>query len=490
MPRNPESLKITPWALSGDRVDPENANPAVDRSVGFDSTYGSGGTNTPSRQLINQMFCELTSLADEINKGTYLEWSALVDYPQNAIVMAAGNLWRATVATGPGTSNATNPETALQTVWVRLTRVAAPPLAPARLTATAVGSSQVNLVWTIPDQRGAAITAFHVERRVGNGAWGNQVVIADPVTSTSLTGLAASTNYTFRVRGVNSAGNGAWVESTQVRTGTNITAPARPGSISVTTDDTQLSLSWSAVANGGRCCHLPGSVEVGGPRLLNVTAGVHYQSELYPRLADQWHRVHYPGQGDQLSREQRVVCRGHRNSCRADPRSGNSGTPERPCWKQADHALLERREQRRLYRHLRGRVEVGQPGLQHVTATLYKDSVVNRYGLDKWNGLHVSSQGDQLSREQRVVCRAQSCSPYRSAAGNRGSGDCHCRRRPASPVMGCRAAGRIWIQVPNPVEVGRSVLRIDKAGRDDRHFPHSDQIDEQHGVQRSGQGCQ
>lgn len=100
------------------------------------------------------------------------------------------------------------------------------PFAPV-LTATA-GNTQVNLSWTAPHDGGSPITKYEIS--VDSGAWTSVGL----VTSHTVTGLTNGTTYTFKIRAVNSVGNGA--ESNAVSatpaappTGGNVTSPVIGG---------------------------------------------------------------------------------------------------------------------------------------------------------------------------------------------------------------------------------------------------------------------
>ena len=103
MARDPESLKIVPWAQTGDRVNPEAASsPAIDRSVGWPSDFSS--SESPRRQVFNQILRELTGIAHELNTRGVLEYSNQINYVANAYVQQGGELYRAISANGPGST--------------------------------------------------------------------------------------------------------------------------------------------------------------------------------------------------------------------------------------------------------------------------------------------------------------------------------------------------------------------------------------------------
>ena len=78
------------------------------------------------------------------------------------------------------------------------------PNGPTSLSATAVSSRMINLSWldNSDDEDG-----FKVERKIGTGSFTEVANLFADVTSYSSSGLSASTNYTYRVRAYNSAGN-------------------------------------------------------------------------------------------------------------------------------------------------------------------------------------------------------------------------------------------------------------------------------------------
>ncbi|MEK7292644.1 MAG: fibronectin type III domain-containing protein, partial [Actinomycetota bacterium] len=125
---------------------------------------------------------------------------------------------------------------------------AAAPSAPTSVAGTA-GNAQVSLTWTAPASNGgAAITDYVVEFNDG-ASW---TIFADGVSTTAsatVTGLANGTAYTFRVSATNAAGTG--LASTVSSAVTPRTVPSAPTSVTGTSGNTQVSLTWTAPNNGG-----------------------------------------------------------------------------------------------------------------------------------------------------------------------------------------------------------------------------------------------
>lgn len=69
MARDAESLKIKKWAARGDRLNPENAQPPLNRADGWTVEYTQIGGVEIRRDVYNQMLCEQTAMLVEINRG-------------------------------------------------------------------------------------------------------------------------------------------------------------------------------------------------------------------------------------------------------------------------------------------------------------------------------------------------------------------------------------------------------------------------------------
>jgi subtilisin family serine protease len=79
------------------------------------------------------------------------------------------------------------------------------PAAPSNLTATAISSSQIDLLWT---DNSYSETGFKIERKIGDtGTYSQAATVGANVTTYSDTGLNGSTTYYYRVKAYSTAGD-------------------------------------------------------------------------------------------------------------------------------------------------------------------------------------------------------------------------------------------------------------------------------------------
>ena len=137
------------------------------------------------------------------------------------------------------------------------TLAAVVPNAPTGLTATASGSSTINLSWTAPaSDGGSAITGYKIEVSPnGTSSWTAQVAdTASTNTTYAHSGLAASTTRHYRVSAINSIGTSTTASNVASATtdAATATAPGAPTGLTATASGpSTINLSWTAPASTG-----------------------------------------------------------------------------------------------------------------------------------------------------------------------------------------------------------------------------------------------
>ena len=126
------------------------------------------------------------------------------------------------------------------------------PGAPGALTATAAGSTQINLAWGAATDN-VGVTGYRVERCAGSGCTTFAQIATPTGTNFSDTSLTAATSYSYRVRANDAAGNlGAYssVASATTAQAADLTPPTAPASLAATAaSSTQISLTWAAATD-------------------------------------------------------------------------------------------------------------------------------------------------------------------------------------------------------------------------------------------------
>ena len=125
-----------------------------------------------------------------------------------------------------------------------------PPGAPASLTATAAGTSQVNVAWSAASDD-VGVAGYRVERCTGSGcsSFAEIVALGPGASVYSDIGLAAGSTYGYRVRAVDAAGNlGSYsAVATATTQAPDTQPPTVPGGVSAVGSGTsQVTLSWTA----------------------------------------------------------------------------------------------------------------------------------------------------------------------------------------------------------------------------------------------------
>jgi glucose/arabinose dehydrogenase/fibronectin type 3 domain-containing protein len=140
------------------------------------------------------------------------------------------------------------PYSAVATVTTPAAADTTPPSAPTALSATALSTSRIDLGWTASSDN-VSVAGYRVERCQGTSCT-NFAQVGTPTAATySNTGLLANTNYRFRVRAIDAAGNlspySAIVSGRTLAPDT--TRPTAPTGLAATpTGPTQINLGWTA----------------------------------------------------------------------------------------------------------------------------------------------------------------------------------------------------------------------------------------------------
>jgi subtilisin family serine protease len=115
------------------------------------------------------------------------------------------------------------------------------PAAPGSLTATAAGTSSINLTWI---DHATNETGFKIERRTGaGGAYAEIGTVNANVTTYADNGLSEATTYHYRVRATNASVDSSY--SNEASATTPLSPPAAPGSLTATAAGTSsINLTW------------------------------------------------------------------------------------------------------------------------------------------------------------------------------------------------------------------------------------------------------
>ncbi len=193
--------------------------------------------------------------------GYNIEWSADGNAPWNELVADTGSTTTTYNNTGlqPGqtrhyqVSAINSAGTGAPSSAASATTDANAPDAPTSLSATANGTTRIDLSWTAPaDDGGADITGYKIEWSAdGNAPWNELVADTGSTTTTyNNTGLQPGQTRHYRVSAINSAGTG--VPSSAASATTDAVAPDAPTSLSATASgNTRIDLLWTAPANDG-----------------------------------------------------------------------------------------------------------------------------------------------------------------------------------------------------------------------------------------------
>ncbi len=129
---------------------------------------------------------------------------------------------------------------------VTATTLPNPPKAPAKLTATAVSKTRINLAWADSSNDE---TGFRIERKTGAaGTYAQVASLVANIKSYADTSLIGGTQYFYRVRAFNTGGNSGYSNEANAKTFPN--APAAPTALAATVaGGDQVTIAWTDNSN-------------------------------------------------------------------------------------------------------------------------------------------------------------------------------------------------------------------------------------------------
>ena len=146
-----------------------------------------------------------------------------------------------------GTAKGASSQTVTATPTGASTPIVSTPAAPTSLSATA-GNAQVTLNWTKPSGDITGYKVLYSKTSTRDSATWDVITGAGATTTThTVTGLDNGSEYSFKVRAVNSGGDGIatdWVTATPVLS-TPAVAPVAPTGLSATAGNRQVALTWT-----------------------------------------------------------------------------------------------------------------------------------------------------------------------------------------------------------------------------------------------------
>ena len=133
------------------------------------------------------------------------------------------------------------------------TALAGVPEAPMGLTATAVGTTTIELSWTAPNEGRAPITDYKIERSVDSGAgWVNAETTANVTDDAFYSDSSAGVGSQYRVSAINPIGTGPVSDTASATTPVSTAQPGMPTSVMAMADGaTEIELTWTVPSNMG-----------------------------------------------------------------------------------------------------------------------------------------------------------------------------------------------------------------------------------------------
>ena len=204
--------------------------------------------------------------------------STATTYAHTGLTAGDTRHYRVSAINTNGTGTASNVDSA--------TTDATAPGAPTGLTATASGTTAIDLSWSAPASTGgSAITGYKIEVSPdGTSGWTDQVAdTSSTATTYAHTGLTAGDTRHYRVSAINTQGTGTPSNVDSATTGT--TVPGAPTGLTATASGTTaIDLSWSAPASTGGSAITGYKIEVssnGGSSWTNLVANTSNTTTTY-----------------------------------------------------------------------------------------------------------------------------------------------------------------------------------------------------------------
>ncbi len=199
----------------------------------------------------------VTGYQIEMSTDAGANWSDLVantessatTYTHTGIPEGATRHYRVYAINSIGASDPSNVANA--TTGAAITR----PGAPAELTATASGRTQIHLFWTAPaNNGGTAITGYRIETSPDAGSnWSDLAANTESSATTyTHTGLPESATRHYRVYAINSVGESADPSNVANATTDALSVPDAPTKLTASVSgETEINLSWTAPVDDG-----------------------------------------------------------------------------------------------------------------------------------------------------------------------------------------------------------------------------------------------
>ncbi len=239
-------------------------NATIDAASVPDAPTGLTATASGSTQIhlswtapSNDGGASITGYQIELSTDAGANWSDLVantessatTYTHSGLPESATRHYRVYAINSIGESDPSNVANA--TTGAAITR----PDAPAELTATASGRTQIHLSWTAPaNNGGTAIMGYRIEISADAGSnWSNLAANTESSATTyTHTGLPESATRHYRVYAINSVGESSDPSNVANATTDALSVPDAPTKLTASVSgETEINLSWTAPVDDG-----------------------------------------------------------------------------------------------------------------------------------------------------------------------------------------------------------------------------------------------